>query len=92
LIASCCTHFRVFLISPGFNFQSGIFLYFRVACNVSFDWQLKASNPILYQGAMSFLLQPVALVAWWLLAAPTFVFSSYLRAWVLKVGFFHIFA
>jgi hypothetical protein len=42
LMASCCNHFCVFFISLGFSSQSGIFLYFRVACDVSFDWNLKA--------------------------------------------------
>jgi hypothetical protein len=42
LMASCCNHFRVSFISLGLTSQSGIFLYFRVACDDSFDWQLQA--------------------------------------------------
>jgi hypothetical protein len=42
LMASYCNHFHVSFISLGLSSQCGIFLYFRVACDVSFDWQLKA--------------------------------------------------
>jgi hypothetical protein len=39
---SCCNHFRDFFISLGLSSQSGICLYFRGACAVSFDLHLKA--------------------------------------------------
>jgi hypothetical protein len=54
------------------------------------NWKLP--NPILYEGAMSFLSDVVALLGGWLLAATTFVFSSSLWPSVLTVGFFYIIA
>jgi hypothetical protein len=75
-MASCCNHFRIFFVSLALRSQCGIFLYPSVTSDVSFHYQFKAPNPILYEGALSFLSDAVALVGGWLLAATTFVFSS----------------
>jgi hypothetical protein len=41
-MASCSNHFRIFFLSVALIFESGIFLYHSVACDVIFDSQLEA--------------------------------------------------
>jgi hypothetical protein len=50
-MASSCNHFRVFFISLTLSSQTGIFSYFRISYDVSFDWQLKARNSDTVQGS-----------------------------------------
>jgi hypothetical protein len=50
-MASCCNHFRIFFVSLAFSSQSAIFLYRRVACNVSFDSHLEAPKSDTVRGS-----------------------------------------
>jgi hypothetical protein len=50
-MASCCNHFRVFLISLAFSSQSDILLCFSVAGDVSFDWHLEARKSNIVRGS-----------------------------------------
>jgi hypothetical protein len=40
-IASCCNPFPLFFISLAWSSQTRIFLYYIVACDVRFNWQLE---------------------------------------------------